>query len=329
MTTDAMDSELESQTTEEGGERWLGANIYLWERLEQNRLLARVLAPEIERLYADGAVDVVFYDRFDSRGPHVFLSLRVTAESSRESVRSRLRAVIEPFLAEKQPSEIYDEAGLAKLHEQCRGKALWHADHLPGLASDRSLLIDEQQAGGYPFLWWRDLEETARDRVSELVGESTRWALGLLPAEKEAHMGAAVAWSADYDSLLRRRLSAAEAADYWRVHASTLIMGLDERWREEPEAVRASLPGRVAAKTAAAFGRQFDASDAGEQAGPWPPMEELVELVLRGAPNRQVAWRALREIHHVTWKQLGLYVRFHLPIVLFAWNRNLELAGEG
>ena len=311
------------------GERWLGVNVYLWERLEQNRLLSQVLSPEVDRLYAESKVDIVFYDRFDSRGPHVFLSLRLVEPVEEEAqVRASLRAAIEPFLDGKEKSNVYGEEELQKLHEQCRGKTLWHADRRPGLAEDRTLLIDRHEGGGYPFNWWRDLQDAARDRVSELVGESTRWALALVPPEKDAHMGAAVAWSAEFDRILRRRLSPAEAADYWRIHASTLIMGLGERWQEEPEAVRASLPGRVAPKTAKAFADRFDAADSGDEESPWSPMGELIETVLGGAPNRQVAWRALREINHVTWKQLGLYVRFHLPIVLFAWNRNLELAEQ-
>ncbi|MEM1178516.1 MAG: hypothetical protein AAGM22_09235 [Acidobacteriota bacterium] len=318
-------TDTQSQVETDGG-RWLAANVYLWEELEQNRYLVEVFLPFLRR-YAggDSRVDVVSYDRFDARGPHLFLVFRVVGDLAQ--VQHHFETVTRTFLDAGEVSGALSEIEVAKRHDDCRGKQQWSADGLGGLASDRTFLVEEQAAGGYPFNWWGRHEPSSRRDISLRTGDAARWSLDRIRVDKEANMGAAVIWAAEFDAELRRHLPPSEAADYWRLHATTLLMSLVDRWREEPEAVLASLPGRVAPKTAAAFTRLFGEADGRDGAGPCAPMAGLVSACLDGAPDREAAWRALREIHHITWKQLGVYVKFHIPIVLFAWNRNIELGG--
>jgi len=300
---------------------YLGLNVYLWERQEQNRFLISCWKPALHQLRQ--AVENVFawYERFDARGPHIFAVLG-TPGGELSAAADLLQAHIERFLAERQPSQALDPDALAELHADCRGKALWPADRRDGLATDRSFILQRHTGSGCPFSYWQPFDDATRWEIERLVNRSTEWALARLPADRDANVQAAVSWCADFDQHLGKHVGPSRAAEYWRHHAGTLVRGLEQRWQDDSDEVRRSLPGLIKPSSAAAFGRLWhDAESVAKDTS--QSMGTMVRTIVENAPRQSVAWHAFREIHHSTLKQLGLFVRFHLPIIFFAWNRNL------
>ena len=133
-------------------------------------------------------------------------------------------------------------------------------------------------------------------------------------------MRAAVRWVAAADLTLRN--TGLDAGDYWRYHASTLLLPLRQRLATEEERVLADLPGWIGEANQKRFEPIFDEVAMPDEV--WPPQQRLMEI----ASSRDESlpggrWALLREIQHSTLKQLGLGVALHIPLILFVWNRNL------
>ncbi|HEX6910929.1 MAG TPA: hypothetical protein VF142_11060, partial [Longimicrobium sp.] len=115
---------------------------------------------------------------------------------------------------------------------------------------------------------------------------------------------------------------------YWRHHAGTLLLGLDERLQADEAAVLDALPRIVGARNAALFGPAWEAAEGGE--AEWRPLPALLRIVFaddgRAMPERL---HLLREINHSVLGQLGQPVAARLPLVLFAWMRGLAPAPTG
>ncbi|MBV9773856.1 MAG: hypothetical protein JO040_07895, partial [Gemmatimonadetes bacterium] len=112
----------------------------------------------------------------------------------------------------------------------------------------------------------------------------------------------------------------ADPAEFWRHHAKTLLVHLEERLEADEAQVLATLPTVVGERNREVFTRLWDETPA------WPPARRLVEIVLAGdgrTPGQQRA--LLREINHFTLAQLGQPVMHHIPLILYAWQRNLLL----
>lgn len=283
----------------------LALNVYLWGKAAQNELLTGFVAPEIRALRDQGRVRRFWSTRFDSRGPHVMLVL--TTPGSARELESYLGGRLDAWLAGHPSTETLSPGELEKRHEECRGKELCAADREAGMAPDNSYRFAPHPAHGYPFAG-----ASGADEFWELASEHGLWLLDRL--REGAGTALAVRWIADVDGALRRL--GADAAASWRYHATTLLRPLAERLRTEEPAVLAALPGSVGERNRQAFARVWDSA----RAPVWGPTERLVELALEADGG---GYRFLREINHCALKTLDQPVLLHVPLVLYAWQRNL------
>ncbi len=303
---------------------YIGLNVYLWQRTEQNLFLSSCLRPLVGRLEDQALSSFVWVERFDARGPHLFVVLRCDAGDVAKFTATVNEAVA-AFFADRQASGALSDQDLAERHEECRGKSLWQVDRQPGFAKEHSYVLEPIEGVVLPLYYWRDFATSGHPRLAELVAGATAWALERVPIDRDADIRAGITWCAAFNACLLRRTSPGAVARYWQHHASSLVIGLEERWLEEPEEVRNSLPDAVKPNTAGAFAKIFSSVEAAPLE-PWPQMDQWITAVLDAAPNENRGWRLLREINHSTLKQLGLYVRLHIPLTLFAWHRALEQA---
>jgi len=285
----------------------LALNIYCWGKAAQNELLTGFVAPEIRALREAGRVRRFWSTRFDSRGPHVMLVL--TTPGSTRELEAHLGERLDAWLAEHPSTETLSPGELATRHEECRGKELCAPDHEPGIAPNNSYRFAPHSPHAYPFGG-----SPGADEFWELASEHGLWLMDRL--REGAGTGLAVRWIADVDGALLRL--GADAAASWRYHATTLLRPLAERLRTEEPAVLAALPGSVGERNREAFARVWDGARGAAPA--WGPTARLVELALRADAG---GFQLLREINHCALKTLDQPVLLHVPLVLYAWQRNL------
>ena len=295
----------------------LGVNVYYWGHDAQSRFLVERVAPLWRRLLADGAIERFWFTGFDARGPHLSLFFTCHQETT-PALRERLRCELEASLA-AAPSEVtIDAETLAERHRQCRGKELCAADTLPGVAANNSFVFFEHPADAYPFSHSRGLPR--EDELWRRVGELVLWALDRRGGGDA--VAAAVRWTAVVDAALEDAGLAAE--EYWRYHATTLVMPLAGRLAADEAAVLAAVPGLVGERNQESFERLWRQVEEGGWRG--PDAAPLVAAAVVAERRGDARWSLLREIHHTTLGQLGLSVRLHLPLVFYAWQRNLSLS---
>jgi hypothetical protein len=296
--------------------KFLGGNVYMWGKTAQNRFLVESLAPTVRQLSAEQLIHRFWFDRFDARGPHVCFLLAIPDERV-EGVRALLTDRLQAFLGQ-QPSEDVSPDEIRKNHDQTRGKVLCPPDAWPGIAEKDSFLLFDQPSSGYPFQLAADLMRA--DEFWSLITDLSLWTIDQVKAERTPGDMATtgVRWAATLDGALRR---AGIARDYWRHHATTLIIGLEERLAASEIEVLDSIGGAVGTRNRKTFTRIWEEM---ESVGAlWPHARELVEVSLSSdQPQRRFV--ALREAVHCTWKQLGLPTWQHIPLVLFAWDRTLS-----
>lgn len=294
----------------------LACNVYCWGARASERLLAECLAPAVRALRASGLAERFWFQRFDARGPHLFVLLGTApgrADALREALGARLRA----WMDANPSTETLPDDDLRVRHANCRGKCLCAVDAEPGFAPNNTVRWARQPPGGYPF---NTAEGLARpDPFWDLASDLCEWSLSRLGDGT----GAAIRWTAAVDAELRR--AHPDAADAWRYYACTLLLGLDERLARDEAAVLDALPGIVGARNAAVFARVWDAVEGGEVV--WEPLPELLRMVFAD-DGRTMEQRMglLREVNHTVLAQLGLMVTSKLPLILFAWMRGLAPA---
>lgn len=297
----------------------LGLNVYHWGRTQQNRLLVEAVGPLVRELREQGAIERFWFDRFDARGPHLFL-LMTQGTVDADPLRRLWTERLDRFLAKKPSTEELSLEELEKRHEQTRGKALCEPDRQPGIVENNSYLFFDHPARGYPF--GLSARTAFEERLWQGITEQTSWAIDRLAEEPEKlRLGLGADWMAALDRQLVARRGDAES--YWRYHATTLIYGLAEHLENEPEAVIEALPRSIGERNLQALSSAWDQ----RAPRPWTGFEPLVDHLLGDADERSgPRWPLLREIAHGTLKQLGLPVSLHVPIVLFAWHRSLPVS---
>jgi len=292
----------------------LGVNIYYWGSKQQSRLLTRCLGPVAQDLWRERLVDRFWFDRFDARGPHVFALFR--ARGVPEEVRSRLAEPLAAYLAASPSSEPLSREEAAARSTACRGKAQGAPDRLPGLADNNSCCFFEHPPGGYPYSLSAGLAN--EDELWEILTEQCFQVIAEIAEAPDSSPGAALCWLAELDRELREAGGSPEKI--WRFHATTLLMSLEARLAVDPAGVEASLPLLIGTRNLEAFSEAWE--EAGSS-GNWPGLPRLVRiLAAEGSPVPR--HRALlREIAHTTLKQLGVTVAQQIPLILFAWHRDL------
>lgn len=298
----------------------LGLAVYFWGRTPQNRLIAECLAPTARELLSAGLIEHFWFDRFDARGPHVFAVFTALPPSTAE-VSRRVAERVGRYLAESPSREEMTAEQVAAHHAGCRGKVQCAADTYPGLAGNNTFFTFEHPPTGYPY--WLLAGHPGERELLPLLGDLALWAIDQFAAQPDqTPTMAAIRWAAALD----RELVAAgrKPADYWRYHATTLILPLAERLATAEDEVLRSLPASVGEKNRQMFARLWREVEAG--ATPWPLVHRLAEIAApapdaEGTPRQR--WGLLREIVHITLKQLGVPVGLHIPLLLFAWSHNL------
>jgi hypothetical protein len=297
----------------------LGLVVYSWGPRNQDRLIVECLGPAVRELIEAGLASRFWFDRFDARGPHV-LFLVSLEDDHFQAARERLAEQVEAYLSAHPSEEVLTPEDLADRHAGCRGKVQCEADARPGFGANNSFVLFEHGPRDYPF--WLSAGVAEEERIWSLLSDLAFWAIDQLAARPgRVPFEAAVRWSAELDRALRA--AGLEPAGYWRYHATTLILGLDERLETKEEEVLASLPGSVGEKNLSAFERIWS-----ESANVWPSVSTLVHLVFQGDRKAARQWALLREIVHGLFKQLSLPVRLHIPVVLFGWHQNVAEKGR-
>lgn len=295
----------------------LGAHVYRWSASDQVRLLRECVRPTAREAASRGLCRRFWYTLFDARGPHVLALFTPPVEAGGEE-RRRLEALVRErlggWLAAHPSATPIDAAEAQRRHDACRGKRLTGVDSEPGLAANDSLVLFAHPFDGYPFRSAGGLPR-AEELWQELDALSF-WALD--------HLGDAAA-AVRLTAAADRALSAlgAPAASFWRHFAGTLLVPLRERLREEEERVVASLPAVIGRRNEEAFSRLWAAAPRPDD----PPIAGAVRLVFADdglVPERRLV--LLREIVHLALAQLLVGVQARIPLVLYAWHRNLLAA---
>jgi hypothetical protein len=291
----------------------LALNVYLWDWSEEDRLLVQVLGPALRELRSEGLVRSFWFTRFDARGPHVFVLLS-TPPLGATVVRERLGTLLGELAAYGGTGDLAP-GELEKRHTECRGRHLCSIDAEPDFAPRNSYRFAVQPPNGYPY----HLLPATADELWELMTELSSWNLEHLNGAKSS--AAALRWVATMDQALT--LAGMDAAEYWRYHATTLLISLAERLETNEEAVLAALPRSVGDRNRAVFDRAWDEPEPSPE--PWPGTARLVEAIRSMDLSPSTRWAVLREIDHGALIQLGLPTLKHVPLVLYAWMRNLPL----
>lgn len=296
----------------------LGLNVYFWGSREQDRLLGECLGPLAGRLREQGRLEWFWFDRFDARGPHVFALFTVPPGEARDAARQIEEGVAEYLRLSPSPKSPPRE-DLERWHAECRGKAQSPADREPGIAANNTWLLFEHDPRDYPLWLTRGLAEEAE--LWSSVDELARWSIEQIARSPGSPpIGSAARWAAELDRALR---PSGTGSASWRYHATTLLLPLKERLATEEAAVLEALPAWIGEKNLAAFSRVWERVEGGAE-DITPGARRIAEIAnsLPAGPEGPRC-RLLRETAHWVFKQLGLPVLLHIPLVLFAWSRNL------
>ncbi|HEY0015539.1 MAG TPA: lantibiotic dehydratase C-terminal domain-containing protein [Longimicrobium sp.] len=288
-------------------------HVYFWGEAETSRLLTECLGPAARELRKSGLLDRFWFTVFDTRGPHIVAILSSTAAAS-GAVRQLVGARLERYLTEHPSTAQLTMQEIEQRHAECRGKQISAIDAEPGFAPNNSYRMAPHPSDGYPFT--RSAGIAAEDDLWRTVQDVVFWAIDQRQAGTTTF--AAVQWIGWMDRALVR--AGADPVEFWRYHAQTLLIPLEARLREDASTVLANLPGAVRERNRVLFDRIW------AEPSQSPLCEQLVEIVLvndgRTAEQKQ---QLLRDINHCTLAQLGQPVLHHIPLVLYAWQRNLQL----
>jgi lantibiotic biosynthesis dehydratase-like protein len=292
----------------------LALHVFHWGDAPQNRLIAECLVPAARELRADGASRRFWFTRFDTRGPHVF-ALFTPAAGREAELRRRLARRLDAYLAAHPSTVELSPEEIERRHVECRGKQLSAIDAEPGFAPNNSYAMAPHPGDGYPFRLGAGVADG--DALWDAVEALVFWTVEQQRAGTATP--GAVRWMAAVDHALHE--GGVDPAEFWRHHATTLLVYLRERLDADEEGVLAALPGAVGERNRALFDALWE-GDGPERALARP----VVEIVLAPDGRSDAARRSLlREINHFTLAQLGQPVKHHIPLVLYAWQRNLRL----
>jgi hypothetical protein len=294
----------------------LGFNIYYGNQKAQNHFLVHCLRPAIEEARREFPLRF-WFDRFDARGPHIFLLVTVPGHC-REEARSLLSVRFSEFFdAGPNPEPMGPEEARAR-HEGCKGKGICEVDREAGMAEDNSYRSFEQPPHGYPFFLTRSLDR--EEELWRLLDDQASWTISQL-AETMPKPATArgILWLAAFDRLLAAKMPQVE--EYWSYHAGTLLLSLSAHLAENEQDVYRRLPGSIGARNRQSFESLWgqETSDSA-----WPDLSRLLDCVVFDPHlSRRQTCALLREIVHTTLKQLGIATQLHVPLLLFAWSLHL------
>jgi len=301
----------------------LGIVVYYWGWRSQDRLLVECLGPLAREFGQQGLADRFWFDRFDARGPHLFAIVTVQAPALPE-VAARAVAVLESYLAAQPSREEMSCEEIAARHAECRGKRQCAVDGYPGLATNNTFHVFTHPIQAYPF--WLSAGLPREADLWCLLSDLAFWAIEQLAPLDESSPTASAVWLA---AAIDRELQhvGSPAAEYWRYHATTLLLGFADRLQEREADVIGGLASAIGVHNRQAL---LDAWRWCEEHPPlWPELPRLTQCLASEVLSESRRWPLLREILHSALKQLGVPVAQHVPLVLFAWQRNLPVTAAG
>lgn len=329
---------LAAQTKMETSLKTIGFNVYLWGQSSQDRFLSECLEPAFRKLHSDGVAERIWYDRMGTRGPHLFVLASVESSLS-SGVASYLSSCIAGYLKERPSQEILTADELLQIHQDMKGKVFCLPDKLASLAQNNTFEAFEQREFQYPFSLM-DEADFGCDIWPSLTNIYL-WSLSCL----QHHAPAALPQIAFAFAFLFSRTCLGDSslsADYWKYHAETLLIGLD-RIPLTTKTLPDVLPQLIGRKNLAHFehAKQMFESASSEKElnnfNDFLPEASQVDGSLQVLKQYVCAARkqdqhylpanakvVIREILHTLFKQLGLRVPQHVPIVLFLWLTNLD-----
>jgi hypothetical protein len=298
----------------------VAVTTYFWGPRHQDRLLRDCLGPLAAAMRREGMADRFWFDRYDTRGPHVVAVL--TTDGPAAAVSDRIRSRLEPYLLAHPSDTVLRPEELAARHAETGGHVHFTADAQPGFGENNSCAVFAHDPRGYPFRTGEGLR--CANELWQILDRQAFWVI----EELAAHPGgtpfaAALRWAAAFD----REITAAapDVAGYWHYHAGTLLPAMREHPEEATERMATTSPSVIGARNLEVFSAVWSRADAD-----WSRRADLRRLaeIAFGEPGWPAARRLalLREVFHFTFKQLGVPVSQHIPAVLFAWHRHLQAA---
>lgn len=300
----------------------IGGVVYRWGCLEQSHLMKEAWLPFVQDLEKVGSVKRVLFDRFDTRGPHVFFVLTIHRDDF-QIVSEQLADRLKNFIAEHPDSTKLTEHQLAAHHAGCRGKIQCEVDRLSGFGVRDSVHLFEHPNDGYPFYLTRGVQHSSA--IWNEMSRLSLWACGQLQTT-----GNGIAALPPLGLLLALDREVRErgwAIDFWRHYATTLLIDLSERLAQGEEEVVADLPRMIGEDNLVRLAKVWAAVDR----LPRPDnLGQLVDLAVpREPPEGRSKFYLLREVGHLVLKQIGLPVPRHVPPILFAWLKAATDAADG
>lgn len=297
-----------------GASEGIGFNLYLWDMEAQNRALVRYIVPQIRALRTAGDVDFFWFDRNDLRGPHLFTLVGVSPGRA-DHVRSVLRDTVDRFLSECPSQVVLDPEHLQSRHDACFERFQSTVDQEDGFADDNTVRELLPTGDSAPFSW--DRNGAVGQDFWALVTELSLWSAELMdPSGKGASMARALCWLADLD----RAVGDGDASkSYWTYHLACDVPGFRDVLSKGESIAAVMAHRKIGPKNRQVFSEIWAL---GETEGPsWVPIKGLVEAAVdleADAPSRR--WFLLREVVHCALKQMGLKVRDHILLGLYAWS---------
>lgn len=287
-------------------------NVYFWDFAEQNRLLTECVGPAVHALLGAGALEHFWFDRFDTRGPHVVLLMDAAPEREDE-VRDVLGAAVDAYLARAPSTRVLQPEELERRHAQCRGKHLCSLDRVAGVEPNNSRRWVDVPDDALVLRCPPGMDARA---ARALLTDQALWSIDQLRAGGTT--AAAVRWAAGLTATLER--AGLDAAAVWRTYASTLLPRFRSAILAEDAEMIDALPRLIGPANAAVFDRIWDPA---RQAGAvWAGMDDLARAVA-AEPVADERARFVRRMTHIVLAQLDQFVRFRIPLSLYAWHRTL------
>ncbi|MBZ5489575.1 MAG: hypothetical protein LAO76_01425 [Acidobacteriia bacterium] len=303
-----------------------GLNAYYWGDPEQDFLLAEGLGPILREADLRWDLARIWYDRGTMRGPHIFCLLTSRSDQAAAAMEF-LRAKIAVFI-QRHPSNCPLTADqLAALHRDASGKAFCMADLAEGMAGNNELLVffQENAEQHYPF---RLCSDSRAEAVWRAWKKAAFWILRQIESA-ESLEASAVWFLLACDHLFFKTADARK--EYWGRHIGTLIPNLDRHRLsgEHVQAMACRLVSPQSMERIAAWREQISSADRPPQA------EELLAIISQ--LQSQIAQplgrdqALLRELIHVSLKQLGIHVVRQIPMIFtvaaLSWPQSKIQAG--
>lgn len=290
----------------------IGFNVYYWGHKEQQHLLKDGLGQWAKEARERGWLRRLWFCPYDARSPHVF-AIFSAADTNGNEVRHYLQDRIQSFIAQNPSQAQLTSQEISDRHRGCRGRTMNSADREAGPALNNSFRIFEHAPSDYPF--WLSSRVRDADEFWERLDLVCFWALEQAGGDVTR---AAIRWLAAVDRSLAKQNVA--RADYWRYHAGSLLLGLEESVRKQQYPVAEWLHKAVPERNRQVLSALWSESENR------PPLDVdgLVHLILsHSGSTLEQKFSVLRSVNHFAFLQLGQIGLQEIPIILYAWQRNL------